>query len=145
MPVTSADSILDVGCGKGYARKICRSYPFGTVDGYDASDRLVEIAKRSNMKRLGIQSNIMREEAEMFAAYDKRNYVYPFNPFPRNVVEIVLPNINASLERAPSEFKLLFENSIYGDSVADYTRRFKSYETTIKGYRRRRLLSDLGK
>ncbi|MBP5620458.1 MAG: class I SAM-dependent methyltransferase [Thermoguttaceae bacterium] len=144
MPITSSDSILDVGCGKGCALKICRSYPFGTIDGYAASDRFVEIARR-DMKRLGLQSNIMREEAETFAAYDKYNYVYLFNPFPRNVVEVVLRNINASLERAPREFKLLYENPIHCDVVADLTRRFKSYETTIKGYRRRLLVFDHGK
>ena len=144
LTITADDAILDVGCGKGFALKICHDYPFGTIDGYDASERLVNIARR-NMKRLSFRSEIMREEAETFVAYDKYNYVYLFNPFPRNVVEIVLRNINASLERAPREFKLLYENPMYCEVVADYTRRFKSYETTIKGYKRRLLLFDLGK
>src|SRR5436305_2669291 len=53
LPISRADAVLDIGCGKGGAMITLAQFPFERVDGLEISPKLAHIA-RLNIRRLDI-------------------------------------------------------------------------------------------
>lgn len=120
LQITSNDSILDVGCGKGSAMKVFMGYPFSRVDGIELMEEASKIAI-ANFQELQLTTTIETVDATQFNGYDKYNYFYLFNPFPSVIFEKFLSKLESQVARdkqltfiysVPSQRHLL-ENSGY--------------------------------
>ena len=52
-----------------------------------------------------------------FTDLDGYNYFYFFNPFPANIMSIVIKNITASLARKPRKATIIYFNPEFHESV----------------------------
>ena len=133
LPITRADAVIDLGCGKGGAMLTLQRFPFQRVDGLDISPQLAAIARR-NLKRAIICAN-----AAQFTAFDDYTYVYMYHPFPAAVMDAVLRNLRASLAARPRPMTLIYCNPFHHDSVIqggfDLVREYSEAVYPIRVYR----------
>lgn len=109
-PITEADSILDIGCGKGKAMYMMSQFPFHKIQGYDLSKKLADIANQ-NFKILGLkQCHACQADALEFTAYDDFNYFYIFNSLPQKVFEVMMKHLLESMERRPRKVRFIYLN-----------------------------------
>lgn len=98
LEITKNDSILDLGCGKGFLIKFFSEFQFKKVGGVEISKELCKIAER-NLNKEGIRDfEIFNENAMTFNEYDNYNYFYMFNPFPSVVVQEVMKKLKKLVE-----------------------------------------------
>lgn len=113
LEVSDQDSVIDFGCGKGWAMYQLAQLPFGRVDGLELSKELIDIAK-SNMKKLfptDERFSFFHCDVLDFKDLDNYNYVYMFNPFPGMVFNRMMKEvIMESLSRKPREFTIIYHN-----------------------------------
>jgi SAM-dependent methyltransferase len=109
--ITHADSILDLGSGKGGALVTMAEYPFRKIVGVEISPRLAEIAKK-NMIRLGYKERIKVScaNAAEYGSLSDFSYIYLYNPFPSAVLRTVLENIKRSLRERPRVLRIIYAN-----------------------------------
>jgi SAM-dependent methyltransferase len=117
LQITSHDSVVDFGSGKGGALITLSRYPFARVTGVEISPELAAIAKK-NLAKLRIENVTMAVcDAADFIDLDDYNYFYFFSPFPGNVMAAVIGNIAASLARAPRKATIIYFNPEYHEAV----------------------------
>jgi tRNA1(Val) A37 N6-methylase TrmN6 len=115
--ITSQDSIVDFGSGKGGALITMARYPFARIMGVEISPELVAIAK-DNLNKLNIGNITMAvSDAADFTDLDAYNYFYFFSPFPYSVMSAVMQNINSSLIKNPRKAVIIYFNPEYHDAV----------------------------
>jgi tRNA1(Val) A37 N6-methylase TrmN6 len=108
LEITAADSVLDIGSGKGGALLTMARHPFATADGVEISPVLVEIAHR-NLRRMGIsKTSVTCCDAAEFTELDRYTFLYMNNPFPRIVMERVMRNVCESVQRRPRRLILIY-------------------------------------
>ena len=104
--ISSADSIMDMGCGKGYAMYWFGKYPANRIVGVDISSELCSIC-RGNLEKIYpndnrfevFQCDITKAEKDITLrnTIDECNYFYIYNSFPfhvmRGVVEMLVNSI----------------------------------------------------
>lgn len=117
--ISCDDSIIDIGCGKGYAMFRMHKLSFGQIAGYDLNPELVRIAN-SNFRKLGYDNcHSFHGDAEFYTDYDPYNYFYMFNAVPAPVFRVLLRNIEESLNRKPRKAVLILSNPECHDIVCD--------------------------
>jgi SAM-dependent methyltransferase len=108
--VTSDDSILDIGCGKGSAMRLMLKFPFSKVAGVELSRELGSVAC-SNFERIRAQrSRVFVGDAADFEHYREFNVLYLFNPFAACVMSRVLDRIRVSPRSPDAETVLIYNN-----------------------------------
>ena len=131
--ITSEDSIIDVGCGKGGALITMSKYPFASLCGVELSYRLCNIAKM-NMNRLGIENvKIYCSDASEFTDYYKYNYIYFFNPFPSVVMNLVMQNVINDLQINPRKVVIIYKNPVCHEDIINNSIFFKIQEFPHEG------------
>ncbi|HOI25606.1 MAG TPA: class I SAM-dependent methyltransferase [Caldisericia bacterium] len=101
-------SILDFGCGKGYALYLMSKHPFAHIAGVEISPRLFAIAQK-NMKKLKLNHiQLHLSDAKDFKDLDRFNAFYLFNPFPEAILTQVIQNILASLQSKPRKIQIIY-------------------------------------
>lgn len=119
--VTSADAVLDVGCGKGSAMRLMLNYPFRRVDGVEASGQIAAIA-RANFATLKVSLDryeVMTGDAAAFTALDEYNHIYFYNPFSCEVMASFMTHLRESLRRLPRPFTIVYDNPVCHDQVVE--------------------------
>lgn len=115
--ITSRDTIVDLGSGKGGALITFAKYPFAKITGVELSPELAAIAEK-NLKKLGITNvKTVVSDAADFTDLDMYNYFYFFNPFPRAVMNAVIQNITASLHKRPRKLIIIYFNPEFHDVI----------------------------
>jgi ribosomal protein L11 methylase PrmA len=110
--IRQGDAIIDFGSGKGGAIITMARFPFSKIAGVEISPELVQIAK-TNLSRLGIErTEIFCSDASAFTELDEYTHVYFYHPFPCNVMEPVIKNIEASLTRRPRNMTIIYRNPV---------------------------------
>ena len=100
--------VIDLGCGKGSAVCTLADFPFREVAGVELSPNLARIAEE-NARKLAIDNvRIYVSDAVDFRDLDRFTHIYMFNPFPAAVIEAVMRNLEASLERAPRTATVIY-------------------------------------
>jgi SAM-dependent methyltransferase len=117
LSINNGDAILDIGCGKGGAMITLSKYPFRCVDGVDMSERLISAAKINLEKARCRKTQLFCAEASTFNNYDKYNFIYMFNPFPCNIMQSVILNINKSISNNPRIITIIYKNPVCHDII----------------------------
>jgi SAM-dependent methyltransferase len=125
--VSAADSILDIGCGKGGAMLTMARFPFARIDGVELSPRLARIA-RENFIRAGVGNvRVYCCDATEFTAFDRYRYLYMYNPFPEPVMRRVLQNVAKSARGAGKRITLIYRHPV-SDKLLREARFVRTHE-----------------
>jgi len=119
LPITAADRMIDVGCGKGSAMKVMLEFPFSRVDGIELGEPIAAIA-RSNFRTLEVPPEryaVITADAAEFTDLDQYTYVYFYNPFTAAVMSSFMANLKASVERSPRRVTIVYDNPLCHDAV----------------------------
>lgn len=117
LKITSADAIVDVGCGKGSAMRTMLKYPFSVVDGVELSEPIALVARRNFERLKAGRCSVFTMNAVDFEAYDPYNFVYFYNPFPAAVMAKVMEHISGSLKRVPRRIVIIYDNPQWGEEI----------------------------
>lgn len=131
--ISVEDSILDYGSGKGATLVLFRKYRFKMVAGVELSKKLLLIADR-NFQKLKIKDlRLFQADARQFKDIDAYNYFYFYNPFPCEIMAVVLQNIIDSIEKSPRSVKLIYCNPSCHELIVNcgYFSQLKRYEGEV--------------
>lgn len=108
--ITRNDAIVDFGSGKGGILISLSKYPFSKITGVELAPDLVDISWK-NIRKLRISNvEIKCCDAAGFKELQGYNYFYFFDPFPCNVVQDVLENIEQSIRNQPRKTTIIYLN-----------------------------------
>ena len=121
-PVTRSDVFVDFGSGKGRVIYQAARLPFGRVVGIELSEHLNEIARQNierNRSRLKCQ-NVEFITGDMTTTQipDEMTVAYMFNSVSGEVLQRLMANIVASLERRPRRVRLIYANPEEAATIA---------------------------
>lgn len=109
-------AFIDIGSGKSRTLLLASQYPFATIIGVEFARELVEIA-RKNIKRFGGSPqkcrtlSVVEADAASYEFPDLPLVVYFYNPFSKDVFDMVLRNLVSSLERHPRDCFIVYGSS----------------------------------
>lgn len=88
------NSIIDIGCGKGYVLAQFAKFKNTKVTGIESELHLVNIAQ-SNMNKMGLQGKIeiIHDDAIHYEGYSKHSLIFMYNPFSRVIMDRFLNNL----------------------------------------------------
>lgn len=119
-----SEKIIDLGSGKGSALIAFKELGFKNVAGVEISERLCSITK-DNLQKLKIADvEIFNCDILNFDQYTDFDIFYLFNPFPAEVLKIVVSEIEKSLEVKPRKVKIIYMNPKHHDEI-DSSRFFR--------------------
>lgn len=105
--ITTIDSIIDIGSGKGCALIEFSKYPFRKNSGVEYSESLHVICK-NNLKKLKIKNvDLFCMNSVDFKNFEVYNYIYFFNPFPESVFIQVLNNLISSFINSKKKINII--------------------------------------
>lgn len=117
--ITKKDSILDLGCGKGFIMKFFKNYDFGKIGGVELSELLCNIATQNFNKLQYKNCKVYHEDAMIFDNYDSYNYIYMFNPFPQIVMEKVMQHIYESLKKNKRKIVIIYKGPFCHSTIVN--------------------------
>ncbi|WP_022768242.1 class I SAM-dependent methyltransferase [Butyrivibrio sp. NC2007] len=96
--ITNEDSIVDFGCGKGYAMYLMTRFPFKKIYGIELSKKLYEIALHNFTVLSDERLEIWNEDAtninsDVWNKLITCNYIYIYNSFPYEVMKKVVKEL----------------------------------------------------
>lgn len=109
-------TFIDIGSGKSRTLLLASRYPFQNIIGVEFARELVEIAK-GNIASFRDASqkcralSVVQADAATYEFPETPLVVYFYNPFSRDVFEIVLRNLVSSLERHPRDCSIVYGSS----------------------------------
>lgn len=109
-------TFIDIGSGKSRTLLLASRYPFAEIIGVEFARELVEIA-RSNIRRFRNPSqecralSVVEADAAAYEFPDAPLVVYFYNPFSKDVFDIVLKNLVSSLERNKRDCFIVYGSS----------------------------------
>lgn len=106
------DVFLDYGAGRGRAMILAARLPFRRVIGVEIEPGLAETA-RENIRRVSPRLccrdvQVVTADAAEFGCPDDATVIHFFDPFAGVILEQVIDNVRASLQRAPRKLTILF-------------------------------------
>ena len=94
LKIKETDSILDIGCGRGYALALFNKFPFNNISGIEINTDDTNICINNIHTILQCKNTcIINDDILFFNEYDKYNYFYLYNPFSSHIFNIILLNI----------------------------------------------------
>ena len=111
--IKEGDTLLDVGSGKGYAMYMFSEFPFSKIHGVELSKNLAEISK-DNLGKIFPESkekfHVFCENALEFDKLDDYNYIFMYNPFPREIVGEFVDKLAESVKRRNDKLTVIYQN-----------------------------------
>ena len=110
--IKETDRLLDVGSGKGYAMYMFSQFPFSAIHGVELSEELARISKE-NLEKIFPNDNrfkVFCENAFSFPKIDDYNYIYMYNPFPREVIGEFVEILKQSVLRREDKLTVIYQN-----------------------------------
>ncbi len=108
--ISGNDSILDIGCGKGNAMRCMLDFPFSKIDGVEISEHIAGIAKRNFRKLNATGCTVFNCNASSFENYGDYNIYFLYNPFPAEVMSMVIDKIIQSIVGETRERSIIYNN-----------------------------------
>ncbi|MBN9219709.1 MAG: class I SAM-dependent methyltransferase [Mesorhizobium sp.] len=109
-------TFVDIGSGKSRTLLLASRYSFAEIIGVEFACELVEIA-RANIDRFRDSSrkcralSVVEADAAAYGFPETPLVVYFYNPFSKDVFDIVLKNLVSSLERRPRSCFVIYGSS----------------------------------
>ncbi|WP_051683744.1 class I SAM-dependent methyltransferase [Blastococcus sp. URHD0036] len=118
-----ADSVfVDYGSGKGKLLMLATEFRFKRIVGIEYAPELHRIAL-ANIKRLAqpVAARIQPvcADATAYQLADDENVFYFYNPFERDVLELVVERIRESIDRNPRHIWVIYVDPRFSDAFAD--------------------------
>ena len=108
-------TFLDLGCGKGRALLLARTYPFRRIIGVELLPELSDSARR-NISRLPAEEQgrceLLSMDARQYDFRPEATFLYLFDPFPPAVLREVLGNLARSVEQHPRPVLIGYQNPV---------------------------------
>jgi len=128
--------LIDYGCGKGRALFVAEQCGFTKLIGVDIAKELI-VNANSNLliyskKNKESAFSFLFEDATTYSIPDDVEVIYFFNPFGESILQWVINNIKASLEKNPRTIYCVYLNPKYKEVFE--VNGFKKF-TTIKSWR----------
>jgi len=109
-------AFIDIGSGKSRTLLLASLYPFSTIIGVEFARELVEIA-RDNIRHFSDPSqkcrtlSVVEGDAAAYEFPEAPLVVYFYNPFSKDVFDIVFSNLVSSLEQQPRDCFVIYGSS----------------------------------
>ena len=103
--ISSKDSILDIGCGKGSVLNLLTKYKFKKISGIEISEELSDICKKNFLKKNDLRIKIFNQDARNFQNFYDYNFYYLYNPCSS---EILLPIIKKIVDTSNEKKTLIY-------------------------------------
>lgn len=123
--ISSEDSIIDIGCGKGSAIYKMLKFPFSRIDGIELSEQIASIAVNNFKKLRTNRVKIITCDASSFKDFDPYNIIYLYNPFPGCVMISVIDALINSICKLQREMIIIYNNPTCHDVVVNQNVFFK--------------------
>ena len=95
MNISADDSIIDIGCGRGFALSLFSLFPFKKISGIEISVEDIQICKHNLHDILKLHNTeIITGDILNFNDYKLYNMFYMYNPFSADIFNVVVSNIN---------------------------------------------------
>ena len=107
--ITEADSIIDIGCGKGLFLYYASRFQFGRIDGLEYSEELVQTAKRNVGLMSDHRLHIYHQDAREYSDYDRYNYFFINNPFDAGIMENVIIKLKESCRLNERKMTVIYQ------------------------------------
>ena len=126
VPIRAEDFVfVDLGSGKGRALLLASDRPFKKVVGVEFSKPLNDIATRNIARYVTPQSSCsdvqsLAMDATEYALPEDNLLVYMFNPFPPDVLRVVVTNIRRSVADTPRDVFLLYMHPVLIDVLDEF-------------------------
>lgn len=109
-------TFIDIGSGKSRTLLLASHYPFGAIVGVEFARELVAIAERNlrtyaSSRQKCRKLAVVEADAAAYTFPETPLVVYFYNPFSKDVFDIVLRNLTASLAKSPRECLLIYGSS----------------------------------
>lgn len=109
-------TFIDIGSGKSRTLLLASHYPFARIVGVEFARELVEIARRNIERYAGPcrrcrDLSVVEGDAAAYAFPQTPLVVYFYNPFSKDVFDVVLANLVASLRTAPRKCFVVYGSS----------------------------------
>ena len=120
----STDNVfVDMGCGKGRVLLLAAGYGFRKVRGVDFSPYLCDIARRNISRYFAKatdkpQIEVVEADVADYRVRDDETVFFLFHPFDAVVLNSLVTNIVASMDRSPRTVWIVYENAFYGQVIA---------------------------
>jgi len=137
--LSSADVLIDIGCGKGRILALALAMQCGYVRGIDTSSVLCGCALRNLNKlcmRLRLDGNpyeVINEDAAEYKFMDDETVIFLFNPFGANTVTKLVKNLLQSIENTPHRCRIVYRNPVFGSLIGSRPEWRKTYTGTVFG------------
>ncbi|MEQ8636692.1 MULTISPECIES: class I SAM-dependent methyltransferase [Gimesia] len=118
--VTNADSIIDIGSGKGSAMRSMLKFPFAEIAGIELSEQIAAIAINNFKKLRANRCHVFSCDATAFQNYGHYNMFYFYNPFPADIMSEVICKIDESARGSDKEILIIYNNPVYHDSIISF-------------------------
>jgi SAM-dependent methyltransferase len=106
-------AFVDFGCGKGRVLLVASEFPFRRITGVEFAPQLADTAKRNlqtyrakNQKCFELE--VITADASEYELAHEPQVLYFYSPFARSVMDRVVRNIEASLQKSPRDLLILF-------------------------------------
>lgn len=144
--VSEDDVFLDIGCGKGrILLQAAGRYRFRRVVGIEIAPELVEVARENLAAAAGRlrtrEVEVIQADATRTPIPDDVTVAYMYLPFVGEAFARTIDAIEASLDRAPRRFRLIFCCPLLEDRVTA-SGRFRLVES-FRGRRFRHVLAEI--
>jgi len=140
-PIVPENGVLvDIGCGKGRVLMLASQFGFRKAVGVEFAHELCEIARENcavyeRKTASGTEFQVVESDAARYAVNNDENVFFMFNPFDEVVMDQVLDNITASLDRRPRKILIVYCNPECAGSIERRGSFVKTEEFTFWGLR----------
>lgn len=122
--ISNADSIIDLGCGKGRVLAVAAHFGFTSVTGIDFAKELCEEAER-NMKKVQqefkeLECKIISSDVLNYQLQNNDSVFFMFNPFNKEILEKFLMKIESSVARFPRKIFFLYASPLHLDILLQH-------------------------
>lgn len=112
--IHQSDVFVDIGCGKGRALSVAVYHGFLRVTGVDFAEELCREAAGNCHKLItkfpNLQYRIIHQDAAEYTFEDNMDVIYFFNPFDETIMQQVVTNLLASLQKRPRALFVIYIN-----------------------------------
>ena len=120
--IPSEKVFVDLGCGKGKVLLVASEFGFKEARGVEISPSLCEVARRNcaiyrSKKKTGTVFSILNSDALDYEIRDDEDIFFLFNPFDAYVLEQVVQNISASLQKHRRKIWIIYRNAVHRDVI----------------------------